>query len=141
MKNTGEAEKTLMERFGKDSIIALATVEDGAPYVRNVNAFYENGSFYVITYELSNKIRQIRKNPQVAVAGEWFTAKGVGVDLGYIGEFRNVELAGKLRQVFAEWIDNGHVDFQDINTCILQVMLKNGTLFSNGAQYEITFGG
>lgn len=28
----------MAERFGKDSIIALATTEDGIPYVRNVNA-------------------------------------------------------------------------------------------------------
>lgn len=28
----------MAKRFGKDSIIALATTEDGIPYVRNVNA-------------------------------------------------------------------------------------------------------
>ena len=50
-----EAEKIMIERFGKDTIIALATVENGVPYVRNVNAYYENGAFYVITYARSNK--------------------------------------------------------------------------------------
>lgn len=33
-----EAEKIMNERFGKDSIIALATVNDGMPAVRNVDA-------------------------------------------------------------------------------------------------------
>ena len=38
MKNISpEAEKIMIERFGKDTVIALATVEDGVPYVRNVN--------------------------------------------------------------------------------------------------------
>ena len=47
----------LTERFGKDSLIALATVSDGVPYVRTVNAVYIDGSFYVVTYALSGKMR------------------------------------------------------------------------------------
>ena len=46
-KLTLETEKILNERFNKDNIIALATVQDGMPYVRNVNGFYEDSSFYV----------------------------------------------------------------------------------------------
>ena len=75
-KWTQEAETILQERFGKDSVIALATMEDGKPWVRNVNAFYEDGAFYVITYGLSNKMRQLAKNPEAAIAGDWFTAQG-----------------------------------------------------------------
>jgi hypothetical protein len=32
----------MKERFGKDSVIALATEENGIPYVRYVNAYYMN---------------------------------------------------------------------------------------------------
>lgn len=60
-KLTKEAEEILIERFGKDSIIALATTVDNIPYVRNVNAFYTDGAFYVLTYGLSNKMKQIKK--------------------------------------------------------------------------------
>ena len=74
-KLTLETEKILNERFNKDNIIALATVQDGMPYVRNVNGFYEDSSFYVITYALSNKMKQIEKNPYVAISGDWFTAQ------------------------------------------------------------------
>ena len=42
-----EAQKIMTERFGKDTIIALATNENGIPYVRNVNAYYEHGAFYI----------------------------------------------------------------------------------------------
>ena len=45
-----EAEKIMIERFGKDTVIALETIENGIPYVRYVNAYYENGTFYLITY-------------------------------------------------------------------------------------------
>ncbi len=55
----GRSGVQLIERFGKDSIIALATTVDGTPYVRNVNAFYSDGVSYVLTYGLSNKMKQI----------------------------------------------------------------------------------
>ena len=131
-----EAEKIMMERFGKDTVIALATVEHGVPYVRKVNAYYEDGSFYIITYALSNKIKQIEKNPNVAIAGDWFTAHGKGNNLGYFGKEENRIIAEKLKTVFAEWIDNGHNNFDDENTIILCVELTDGLLLSHGTRYE-----
>ena len=138
-KLSNEAEQIMIERFGKDTVIALATTEDGVPCVRNVNAFYENGAFYVITYGLSNKMRQIAKNPVVAIAGDWFTAHGKGINLGYFGKVETREIAGKLRKAVAEWIDNGHNDFGDTNTCILCIELTDGLLLSHGTRYEIDF--
>lgn len=138
-KLSKEAEGIMEERFGKDTVIALATSRDGVPYVRYVNAFYENRAFYVITYGLSNKIRQIGQNPHVAIAGDWFTAHGTGINLGYFGKKENEEIAQKLRKAFAEWIDNGHTDFGDENTCILCIRLKDGVLLSHGTRYEIDF--
>lgn len=138
-KLTKEAEQILLERFCKDSIIALATTEGGTPYVRNVNAFYEDSSFYVLTYALSGKMKQIEKNPMVAIAGDWFTAHGRGVNLGYFGKTENAGIAEKMRTVFAEWIDNGHNNFEDENTIILRIELTDGILFSHGTRYAIDF--
>ena len=134
-----EVEKVMMERFGKDTVIALATVENSIPYVRNVNAYYENGAFYCITHACSNKMKHIEKEPIVAIAGEWFTAHGKGVNLGYFGKEENHEIADKLRVVFGEWIDNGHNDFEDKNTIILCIQLVDGVLLSHGTAYNIEF--
>ena len=134
-KLSSEAEKIMVERFGKDTIIALATTENGIPYVRNVNAYYENGAFYVITYALSNKMKHIESNPTVAIAGDWFTAHGKGINLGYFGKKENEAIAKKLRTAFAEWIDNGHNNFDDENTIILCVELTDGLLLSHGTRY------
>ncbi len=131
-----EAEKIMMERFGKDTVIALSTVENGMPHVRYVNAYYENGAFYIITYALSNKMKHIENNPTVAIAGDWFTAHGKGVNLGYWGKEENRFIAEKLKNVFAEWIDNGHNDFDNKNTIILCVELTDGLLLSHGTRYE-----
>lgn len=131
-----EAEQIMIERFGKDTLIALATTENEVPYVRYVNAYYENGAFYIITYALSNKMQHIRANPVVAIAGEWFTAHGKGINLGYFGKKENRMIADKLKNVFAEWIDNGHNNFDDENTIILCVELIDGLLYSHGSKYE-----
>lgn len=134
-----ELEKIMMQRFGKDSLIALATVEDGVPNVRTVDSFYENGAFYVLTYALSNKMKQIKKNSVVAISGEWFTAHGIGRNLGWFCKKENELIANKMRCLFAEWIDNGHNNFDDENTCILCVELIDGVLFSEGTRYDINF--
>lgn len=131
--------KIMDERFGRDNVIALATTKENKPYVRYVNGYYEDGSFYVITYGISNKMKQIEENSSVAIAGEWFNADGTGINLGYFGREENRYIAEKLQGAFSTWIDNGHNNFDDINTCILCVKLTEGILFSKGTRYEIDF--
>ena len=136
-KITKEIEKILVDRFDKDSIIALATTADGIPYVRSVDAYYADGAFYVLTYALSNKMKQIEANPTVALAGDWFTGHGKAVNLGYFGKEENAHIAGRMREVFSAWIDNRHNDFSDVNTCILQIELTDGVLYAAGKRYEL----
>lgn len=139
MKLNDEIEKLLTKRFGKDTLIALATESGGTPYVRAVNAYYEDGAFYVITHALSNKMQQLAQNPAAAIAGEWFTAHGTGINLGYIGKEENRRIAGRLKEAFASWLGNGHVDLRDENTVLLCIRLETGILFSSGTRYDIEF--
>lgn len=139
MKPTQETEAILLERFGNDSLIALATISGGIPSVRTVDAFYRDGSFYVLTHALSGKMQQLSANPVCAVCGEWFTAHGVGENLGWFRKPENRAIADTMRTVFAAWIDNGHNDFSDENTCILRIRLTDGVLFCQGTRYEIDF--
>ncbi len=60
MNLTDEIQVIMNERFGHDTLLSVATVGNGIPYVRTVNSYYENGSFYIITYALSNKMKQIK---------------------------------------------------------------------------------
>ena len=138
-KLTNEVQELMNKRFGKDTLIALATVKDAKPYVRAVNTYYENGCFYVITYALSNKMQQIGENPAVSICGDWFTANGVGENMGHILAVENVEIAAKLRSAFSEWYSNGHSDENDVNTIILRLHLTDGVLFSHGTRYDIDF--
>lgn len=139
MKHSKTTNQILTDRFGKDSLIALATVENGIPHVRTVDAVYIDGAFYVVTYSLSGKCKQIAKNPTVAISGEWFTAHGVGENLGHVLLPENKEIMDILRTAFAAWYDNGHTNEADPNTCLLKINLTDGVLFSDGTRYEIDF--
>lgn len=138
-KLTEVTAKIMTERFGKDSLISLATADNNMPYVRTVDGFYEDGAFYIITYGLSGKVKQIENNPAVAISGDWFTATGTAKSLGWFKKDENAEIAEKLKVAFAEWIDNGHNNFEDENTIILRVELTEGVLFSQGKRYHIDF--
>lgn len=139
MKHNTQIDLILSDRFGKDSLIALATVEDSIPSVRTVDAVYIDGAFYVVTYNLSGKCKQIAKNPIVAISGEWFTAHGVGENLGHVLLPENKAVMDILRAAFAAWYDNGHTNEADPNTCLLKISLTDGVLFSDGTRYEIDF--
>ncbi|MGL5436755.1 MAG: pyridoxamine 5'-phosphate oxidase family protein [Lachnospiraceae bacterium] len=136
-----EGLKLIEEKFGngKDNAISLATIareqdSDGKPrpVVRSVDAYYEDGTFYVVTYAKSNKMQQIAKNPEVSVAGclEMFTANGVGENLGWVLDPKNAKIRTKLRTAFAEWYDMANNE-KDENCCILAIRLTRGTLNIN----------
>ena len=139
MRHNETTNQIMAERFGKDSLMALATVEDGIPHVRTVDAVYIDGAFYVVTYSLSGKCKQIAKNPTVAISGEWFTAHGVGENLGHVLLPENKVVMDILRAAFAAWYDNGHTNEADPNTCLLKIRLTDGVLFSGGIRYDIDF--
>ena len=136
---TPEVCAIMEERFGHDTLIALATAENGIPSVRTVNAYYEDGAFYVITYALSGKMRALAGNPHAAISGDWFTAHGIGENLGHILLPENALMADKLRNAFAAWYANGHTNEKDPNTVILRIRLTDGILFSHGMRYDLNF--
>ena len=135
-----KALEVMIERFSHDTLISLATLDgSNIPAVRIVNSYYENEAFYTITYALSNKMKQIEANSTVAICGEWFTAHGVGENMGYICDERNTEIAAKLRKTFSSWYLNGHTNESDPNTIILRIRLTDAVLFNQGTRYDIDF--
>jgi len=141
MSNFEEGFKLLAEKFGngKDNVITLATIArepslsgTPRPVVRGVNAYYEDGVFYITTYGKSNKILQIEQNPEVSIASssEMFTASGKGENLGWVLNPKNSELRTKLRAAFAQWYDSANNE-KDENCCILAIRLTKGILNIN----------
>lgn len=127
----------LKERFSKDSLMALATIDEkGIPWVRTIDAIFYEDSFYTITYALSNKMLHINSNNNVAISGEWFSGHGIGINIGHIKLKENEEIAERLKAAFSSWYSNGHINEDDVNTIILKIKVTDGILFANGQKYE-----
>lgn len=126
----------LRDRFGRDSLLALATVDCGKPAVRTVNALYTDGAFYVVTHALSGKMRHIAADPSVALCGEWFTGRGQAENLGHVLAPENAAVMACLRAAFAAWYGNGHVNESDPGTILLRIRPTQGVLFAQGVRYE-----
>jgi general stress protein 26 len=84
-------------------------------------------------------MKQIKKNPEVAICAEWFTAHGTGENLGHVLAERNTDIMVRIRAAFALWYDNGHTDESDPHTCLLRIHLTDGILMNDGTQYKINF--
>lgn len=143
--------KLVEERCGnsKDNLIALSTIAmqpgvDGKPrpYVRDVDAFYEDGVFYISTSAKSTKMQQIAQNNEVgfAVCGEWFSGNGVGESLGWVLDPKNAAIREKIRKAFFQWYDEVNNE-QDENSIILAIRITKGTVIKDhGAQrYHMDF--
>lgn len=140
MSKYENAMNIMTQRFGKDSLIAIATTDGKCLYNRMVDAYYEDGAFYVSTYALSNKMKQIESNPQVAIcAVDWFSGHGNGRNLGWVLDPKNAEIRSKLRKAFV-WYDDANNE-QDQNCCILEIRLTDGMLIKDhhAVRYQIDF--
>ncbi len=134
---------------GKDNVIALSTIvmdqsadETPSPCVREVDAYYEDGVFYVTTWGKSNKMQQIAQNKKVAfsVCFEGISGNGIGENLGWVLDPKNAEIRTKLRKVFSDWYDEANNE-QDENCVILAIHITKATIFrDHGAvQYHMDF--
>jgi hypothetical protein len=83
---------------GKDNVISLATIalEPGAggkprPYVRDADAYYEEGVFYVTTWAKSTKMKQIAQNAELAFAVhfEGISGNAIGENPGWVLDPKN----------------------------------------------------
>jgi len=141
MSRYEEGMAILEEKFGnnKDNVIALATIakepntdSKPRPVVRDVDAYYEDGVFYTVTWGESAKMLQIAHNNEIAIAPcfGWFTANGIGENLGWVLEPKNAEIRGKLRSAFEKWYDSANNE-NDKNCCFLAIRLTSGLININ----------
>ena len=140
MQNYENAMNIMVERFAKDSLIAVATTDGERLYNRIIDAYYENGAFYVSTYALSNKIKHIEVNPEVAIcSADWFSGHGKGKNLGWVLDPQNAEIREKIRKAFV-WYDDVNNE-QDKNCCFLEIRLTDGMLIKDhhAIRYQIDF--
>ncbi len=119
---------------GKDNVIALATISltpnsagNPRPVVRMVDAYYEDGVFYISSDSRKNKSLEIEKNNEVAICGlDCFNANGIAENLGWVKDEKNAEIREKMKKYF-KWFD-AHADEDNPNSIVLRVTLTEGII-------------
>ena len=130
--------KTLKELFGKDYQFALATSKDNIPSVRIVDTFYDDGSFYIVTYGKSQKTIEVESNCNVSLCNELYRFSGKAYNIGHPLKEENKEIRDELIKAFKPWYF-AHNDEADENMCYVKVELETGFIYKDGIGYKLDF--
>lgn len=130
--------KVMQSLFGKDSLFALATTKANIPTVRVVDAYYEEGSFYIVANRLSRKVIDIIENPNVALCEEMYQFQGKAYNIGHPLQEENKEIRETLVKQFEKWYFL-HNNEADENMCYIKVELTNGFFYLDGTGYRVDF--
>ncbi len=134
-------EKALLvmnELFAKDYQFAMATVKGNTPSVRFVDTFFEDGSFYVVTYSKSQKVQELEDNSQVSLCNEFYRFSGNACNIGHPLLLENRAIREKLIKVFEPWYF-AHNNENDENMCYVKIELKEGFFYKDGIGYKVSF--
>ncbi|MBU3143764.1 hypothetical protein [Clostridium sp. CF012] len=83
-------------------------------------------------------MKEIMKNPNVALNHNLFIAHGIGENIGNPLEEQNRELKEELKKIFCTFYHK-HVYEEDTNTCILKITLTDSLVFAHDYKYFVDF--
>ncbi|MGL1890583.1 MAG: pyridoxamine 5'-phosphate oxidase family protein [Spirochaetaceae bacterium] len=130
--------KKIIRQFGKDRCMALATCNNDVPTVRIIDAYYFNSSFYIVTYESSEKVQQILKNRNVSLCAALHEFQGEAFNIGHPLKEENKEIRDILTVAFSNWYF-AHNDESDPKMCFVQVKINTGFTHFNKVGYNVDF--
>lgn len=128
----------LSDLFGKDFTFVLATASENVPSARVVDAYFENGIFWMVTYAKSNKMKDIENNPNVALCNNFHIFKCKAHNVGHPLKEVNKDIREKLIKVFEPWYF-AHNDENDEYMCYVKVEPESGFFHKNGIGYRVNF--
>ena len=134
-----EIQAIMHERFGNERLMTIATSEHNIPYIRAVNAVYENGWFYFATLSNSSKMKQMEENPVTAICGPWFNGHGLACNLGSITKEENRIIYQKLRRSFESWLSEARINREDSQVVLCGIQMTKAVLYSNNQRFDLFF--
>jgi general stress protein 26 len=138
MKIYEKALQTMNELFAKDYQFAMATVKGNTPSVRFVDTFFEDGSFYVVTYSKTQKVHELKENSQVSLCNEFYRFNGNAYNIGHPLLLENRAIREKLIKVFEPWYF-AHNNENDEDMCYVKIELIEGFFYKDGIGYKVNF--
>lgn len=130
--------EVLKELFGRDYTFVLATVHENIPSQRVVDTYYTEGTFWIVTYSNSNKVKELEENPNVSLCNNFYSFKGKAYNVGHPLQENNKEIREKLIKVFEPWYF-AHNNEQDDNMCYVKFEPEEGFFHKDGTGYKVNF--
>jgi len=130
--------QVMNELFARDYQFAMATVKGNTPSVRFVDTFFEDDSFYVVTYLKSQKVQELIENSQVSLCNKLYRFSGNAYNIGHPLLEENKPIREKLIKVFEPWYF-AHNNENDENMCYVKIELKEGFFYKDGIGYKVNF--
>ena len=130
--------KLMKELFSRDYQFAMATTANNVPSLRFIDTCYYNGAFYAVTYENTNKVKEIAVNPNVSLCcRKGYSFSGKVYNIGHPLLPENSEIRNKIINAFAPWYFKHNNE--DDNICLLKIVPESGFIHKNGIGYNINF--
>lgn len=128
----------LNELFGKDCCFVLATSNGNCPSQRVVDTYCSEGIFWIVTHALSNKVKDIKVNPNVSLCNNFHIFRGKAYYAGHPLAAENKEIRQKLIHEFEPWYF-AHNNEEDENMCYVKIELEEGFFHKDGTGYKVSF--
>lgn len=126
------------ELFSQNVVFAMATNGSQVPSVRMIDAYYEDGVFYMITHGETQKVQEIEVNPVVALTKDMHRFIGEAENLGHPFKPENREIRIKLKKAVKDRLFNRD-DEDDEDLVILKVVVKTGFFYKDDVGYDVNY--
>ncbi|MFR3727432.1 pyridoxamine 5'-phosphate oxidase family protein [Lacrimispora sp.] len=138
MDDYNKSMNVLQDLFGRDCQFAWATSENNIPSLRFVDTLFDNGSFYIVTFTGTKKVREIESNSMVALCKDMHRFQGIATNIGHPLDPKNKDIREKLINAFEAWYFQ-HNDEAYENMCYIKIDPVNGFFYKDGLGYQVDF--
>ena len=139
MTDFENAINVMTDLFSKDYQFALATCDNNIPSLRFVDTYFDGYAFYIVTYALSQKVRDIAGNSNVSLySRRMYSFSGIADNIGHPLMPVNAQIRDTLTKAFEPWYFM-HNDESDSNMCYLKIQPATGFFHKDGTGYKINF--
>ena len=132
------AKEVMHENFGHVVEMSLASCMENNVTVRDVNVYYDNGKFYLLSKSTNSLMRDIAVNPRVGLCNASHNVYGNAKSLGHPLEAKNADLRKMLKKQFSMNYDE-YVTEHNPEMRIVEITVTTAETFTRYHRYEIDF--
>ncbi len=128
----------MKENFGHVTEMCLASGANDVISARDVNAYYNDGKFYVLAKLGNTLMNDVQINPNVALCHGSHTMRGVARSLGHPLDVLNYAIRREMKRQFSlnydEYVTEDNPDMR-----IVEITLTQAVTFTRFHRYEIDY--